>query len=69
MLKETLTEEEEVLEASKRLGIPPLCVKARLALGWSARDAAHKPPQRRAGYVRRSWAWLERTGLLNKAKT
>jgi hypothetical protein len=58
----TLTE-AEVYAAAERLDIPVWCIRARLKLGWSAHDAAHKPPRRRQGFEARSKVWLHKRGL------
>jgi hypothetical protein len=60
--------DEQVSAAARELGIPEVCIRARLLLGWRPYDALTKPPRRRDGFVLRSWKWLDRTGLLDQAK-
>jgi hypothetical protein len=60
--------DQEIAEAAKKLGVPALCIRARLLLGWHPTRALTVPPKRRQGYVRRSWSWLNRTHLLDQVK-
>ncbi len=60
--------DQEIADAAKKLGVPALCIRARLLLGWHPTRALTVPPKRRQGYVRRSWSWLNRTHLLDQVK-
>jgi hypothetical protein len=60
--------DEQIAEAAKKLGIPEVCIRARLKLGWRVERALTVPPTRREGYVRRAFLWMDRTGVLQKVK-